>query len=174
MSRQRGFTLIELVITVGIIGVVAAVALPQLLRARLSSHEASAAAGLRAISSAEANYAASCGAGGYATDLADLAKPPPLTTHGFISPDLDANGVLKSGYIFQVVKNGTPDTTDVLEPSCNAAVEARASSYFASADPVSPGVSGTRYFATDTPGTIFMDLTAVPNPIPSDLPPLQQ
>src|SRR5204863_9834077 len=104
----------------------------------------------------------------------DLVKPPPATTYGFLSPDLASNGIAKSGYFFQVVKNASADTADVLLLTCNAAAAPRASSFFASAEPITYGKTGTRYFATDTPGTIYFDpLNPIPNPIPAGLPPLQ-
>ena len=94
------------------------------------------------------------------------AAPGRLAT-GFISPDLTSNGIHKSGYIFLLARNNNPDTTDVLTPTCNAAVGLRASSFFASAFPVTPGSTGIKHFTTDTPGTIYMDDTAaIPNPIP--------
>jgi type IV pilus assembly protein PilA len=166
-SRAAGFTLIELLIVVALIAVLAAIGLPQLLRARLAANESGGIAALRAISTSEANYAASCGFGGYATDLADLVRPSPASGFGFISPDLSINGVRKSGYIFNLAKNADPATADVVQPSCNGAGAPRATAFFASAVPITPGVTGNRHFATDTPGTIYVAAgAAVPNPIP--------
>ena len=167
MHRNEGFTLIEVIIVGALIGVLVAIGVPQLLRARLAANEAGGIAALRAISSSEANYATTCGFGGYATDLADLVKPAPSSGHGFLSPDLSINGVRKSGYILSVAKNADAATTDVLLPTCNAAASPRATSFYADAVPISPGGTGTRFFATDTPGTIYFNTTAaIPNPIP--------
>lgn len=125
MRNKAGFTLIELMIVVAIIAIIAAIAIPNLLRSRLQSNESSAISNLRAIGGAEVAYHAANTA--YALDFASLTTATP--------PFLDGDWAgAKNGYLFVIGGD--------------------ANCYTVNANPEVPGTTGNRYFFTDCSGVI--------------------
>ena len=102
MKRQRGFTLIEMLIVLAIIMIVAAIAIPSVITAKIHANEASAIASIKAIQTAQTSYQASYPNEGYASTLAVLASSEsctPSSAKACLLDEVLATGT-KAGYIF--------------------------------------------------------------------------
>src|SRR3954469_24200953 len=145
--RERGFSLIELLIVVAIILVLAAIAVPNMIRAKIQANEASATSSIRAINTAQVTYAVTYPTDGYADDLAKLGAP---TSGGVTSMNaglLDwvlgctTQPCTKSGYQFKIMNTvGSP-----------------VSAYTVVGTPSSPGNSGIRGFCSAQMNPITYD-----------------
>lgn len=152
-SPAPGFTLAELLIVIAMIGTVALVVVPLLLRARLASNEASAIASLNAVVSGEVAYSSTCGHNGYATAFATLGIPVPGSQDPFLPPDLtsDVRPQMR-GYAYTLAA-GAGATRGVRD--CNETETW--TGYYATAVPIRPGVTGSRAFAASSKGAVWQD-----------------
>ena len=155
-----GFTLIELLVVIAIIAVLSSLAVAGYRHTRATAGEAVAVAALQTINQAQFAFAQSCGDQRYSPTLAGLAIPVPATKTAFLSPDLAADPVDKSGYRF--VMAGTPAEGD--RPACNGLQPVL--SYQVTADPLAPGVGGSLFLATNTDRVVYSDTTTFAGNMP--------
>lgn len=159
--RQQGFSLIELLIVVAIILVIAAIAVPNLLKARIAANEASAVSSVRQIKTSEMLYANAYPTIGYAVQLSYLGGPEPCSpssTTACLVPDPLSNAGPgtqgKSGYVFSAVGSASSGSVN--------------DTFVVGAAPSNPNVTGTRLFCTSndnamraSPGPSSVPVTTV-------------
>jgi len=152
-TSNAGFSLIELLVVVAIILIIAAIAIPNFLRARIAANEAAAVENMRTITTANVIYSTTYGIG-YAASLAKMGPPPgsgPVSANaaGLID-DILATGT-RTGYIYTYVAGPV---------SAGGTIDA----YTLNGDPLAPGITGIRHFYTDASAVIRFNRTGTAGP----------
>jgi type IV pilus assembly protein PilA len=161
-KNQKGFSLIELLIVVAIILIIAAIAIPNLLRSKMAANEASAVGSIRTIVTASITYNSTYG-NQFEPTLATLGPPAAggavgCTAAGLLDPLL--SGVTpatanpqKSGYKFTYTATGA--ATNPVPANCNAG----SAGFVIATQPITQGTTGNRSFCADETGVLYDDPT---------------
>jgi prepilin-type N-terminal cleavage/methylation domain-containing protein len=152
MRKEKGFSLIELLIVVAIILIIAAIAVPNLLRSRMAANEASAAAALRTIGTANVTYSSTYNVG-FAGDLLSMgpSTAPSSAAADLLDAVLGVTGpAIKSGYSFTYTPGVAAPTSTAPNPT-----------FTVWASPVGPGSSGTSSFCIDQTNVVGRDTTGL-------------
>ncbi len=151
-TKQKGFSLIELLIVVAIILIIAAIAIPNLLRAKMAANESSAVGSLRTINTVEVQYSSNYY--GFSPNLADLggenlAPAPPLPASAqLLDSTLAVDPAKKSGYTITYIPGAADGAGNI-------------DTYTIHANPTTVGATGVNYFFTDQTNVIRKNATGV-------------
>jgi prepilin-type N-terminal cleavage/methylation domain-containing protein len=160
ISSSKGFTLLDMIFVIALIGLLSAIAVPTLLRSRAAANETATLATIRVVHTGALSYALSCGAGLWPADFPALADPAGI--QGFLPPDLTAvASPMKSGYTY-TLQPGPVGIAALLD--CNG--KAVALDYYVTAAPIDFGNTGSRSFASNEGHVIWQDTTGTPPPEP--------
>jgi prepilin-type N-terminal cleavage/methylation domain-containing protein len=153
---ESGFTLIDMLFVIAIMGLLSTLAIPGLMRARGAAQSASALGTMKVVNSAQLSFAITCGLGFYSPEFRTLGVIPPSAIEAFLPPEMSSDVTfIKSGYTFSMAGTGLPGAP----ASCNGLpAGAAASGYAMVADPLDVTTAADpRFFGTNADGAIYED-----------------
>jgi hypothetical protein len=154
---ESGFTLIDMLFVVALIGLLSTLAIPGLMRARGAAQSVSAIGTIKVVNSAQLSFAITCGFGFYSPDLPTLGDVPAGAVEAFLAPEFTADPIfVKSGYTFSMAGTAVAGAPG----SCNGlSVGAASSGYAIVGDPLDV-TPPARYLGSNADGVVYEDTSS--------------